>query len=52
MNLGCLDMAFIDETVAEIKEYVDLCKRKNKSFILDVIIKTLQELKEGSHNHG
>lgn len=51
MYLDCLSMVFIDQTIADIKSFVDYNKLQ-KEMILDIIIKTLQELKTGSHNHG
>ena len=51
MYLDCMSMSFIDQITSEVKEFVEKNKLQ-KTMIIDVIIKTLQELKTDSHNHG
>ena len=51
MYLDCMSMSFIDQITSNIREFVEKNKPQKK-MLLDVLIKTLQELKENGHNHG
>ena len=50
MYLDCMSMSFIDQITSEVKEFVEKNKPQ-KEMLLDVLIKTLNEIKNNISTH-